>query len=126
MKKFLNIFFVTLGVIFFCLILLGLYFFIADPLNLKPLLFNSDATEQTEKSTSINLETSSVDKHPALSDTQEKTLETFGIDPTTLPTEITTEQEQCFKNAVGAARVEEIKNGDTPTAIEVFRGKDCL
>ena len=125
MKKFLTIFFVILGAIFFCIILIGLHFFIADPFNLKPLLFSNNTTK-TEGSVVSDVETNVVDKHPALSETQEKTLETFGIDPASLPIEITIEQEQCFKNTIGAGRVEAIKNGATPTAIEIFKTRDCL
>ena len=42
MKRFFNVFFVVLGVIFFILILIGTYFYVTDPLNLKPIFFGSD------------------------------------------------------------------------------------
>lgn len=118
MKKLLNVFFVTLGVIFSIIILFGLYLYITDPLNLKPLIFDTEsntvpAGEQT-------------DTHPLLSASQEKALETFGIDPATVPSEITPEQEACFIDALGADRVAEIKAGDSPTATEYFKAKDCI
>ena len=121
MKKFLTIFFVTLGVIFFIIILIGIYFYVTDPLNLKPLLFNSGET-------SAPTETSSgeVDKHPALSPEQEQTLETFGVDPASVPSEISPEQEACFEAELGEERVAEIKAGDSPTATEYFRARDCI
>jgi hypothetical protein len=122
MKKFLNIFFVTLGVIFFILILAGAYFFVTDPLNLKPILFGSDSETVSEVSGSGT----QVDKNPVLNDSQEKALETFGIDPSSLPSEITPEQEKCFENAIGKTRVTEIKNGDSPSALEFFKAKDCI
>ena len=122
MKKFFNIFFVTLGVIFFILILIGTYFYITDPLNLKPVIFGKDS-EVTE---SAREGTSEVDRHPLLSETQEKTLETFGIDPADIPSEITPEQEACFEAALGSARVEEIKSGDSPTAAEYFKARGCI
>lgn len=118
MKKALSIFFTTLGVIFFCIILAGIYFFITDPYNLRPML-----SAMMDNSTS----TSTVsDKNPMLSEKQEKTLETFGIDPATVPSSITPEQEACFEAKLGEKRVAEIKAGDTPTAAEFFKAKDCV
>ena len=122
MKKFLNIFFVTLGVIFFLLILAVATFFFVDPWNLRPLLFDSGVDTEM-KAENIDAES---DKHPALNAAQEKTLETFGVDPAALPTEITSEQEDCFVEKLGAERVNEIKAGDTPSATEFFRAKDCI
>jgi hypothetical protein len=43
MKNFLNAFFLVLGVIFFIIILFGIYFYVADPMNLKPLLSSSNS-----------------------------------------------------------------------------------
>jgi len=119
MKKFLNVLFVILGVIFFVLILIGSYLVIADPYNIKPLLFGSD-TSATEGSTS------QVDKNPILNEKQEKALDTFGIDPASIPSEISPEQEACFVGILGQARVDEIKAGDSPTATETFKAKGCL
>lgn len=117
MKKFLNIFFVTLGVIFFILILIGAYFYVTDPLNLKPLIFGTEASESSGDS---------VDKHPLLNESQEQALETFGIDPAEVPSEISPEQEACFEAELGEERVAEIKAGDSPTATELFKAKSCL
>lgn len=121
MKKFFTIFFVTLGVIFFILILIGIYLYVADPFNIKPLLSGSDSSVSA-----VTNGGAVVDKNPALSPAQEKTLETFGIDPATVPSEITPEQEACFVQILGAERVAEIKAGDTPTATEFFKAKGCL
>jgi len=117
MKKLLNIFFVSLGVIFLALILVGVYLFTFDPLNIKPLLF-SDTTdvESVEQ----------VDKNPMLSPSQEKALSTFGIDPASVPSSITPEQEACFTEKLGEERVAEIKAGDTPTVTEFFEARDCI
>lgn len=117
MKKFLNVFFVTLGVIFFILILIGSYFYVTDPLNLKPLLFGD-----TSESAGDNQQ----DANPNLSESQEKTLKTFGIDPAKVPTTITPEQEACFVSKIGAGRVAEIKAGASPTAAEYFASKECM
>lgn len=121
-KKFLTIFFVTLGVVFFILILGAVYLFVFDPLHLKPVLFGSTATTQLHE----NSGSAKTDLHPLLSETQEKTLETFGIDPRDVPSEITPSQEKCFEDKLGKARVEEIKAGDSPTAVEFFTAKECI
>ena len=118
MKKIFTIFFVILGVIFFILIIIGAYLYIADPLNLKPLL--SGAVSTVESTGEI------VDKNPLLNESQEKALETFGIDPAAVPSQITPEQEACFIEKLGSARVEEIKAGDSPTATEFFTARDCI
>lgn len=118
MKQFLNIFFVTLGVIFFIIILLGILFFITDPLNLKPMIFS-------ESSSSSNTN-AQADSHPLLNDSQEQALKNFGIDPSSVPSEITAEQEACFTAALGEERVAEIKGGDSPTAADYFKAKGCI
>ena len=122
MKKFFTIFFVALGVIFFILILLGTYFYITDPLNLKPLLFGTDSVELSAEVDSAGTE----DKNPILSPVQEQALQAIGVDPASVPSEITPEQETCFEAVLGSARVEEIKAGDTPSATEFFKAKECI
>lgn len=120
MKKFINIFFVTLGVIFSVLILAGLYLYLADPFGIKTIFSPSD-----EPRVETGVETNS-DKNPVLSPAQEKALETFGIDPATIPSSITPEQEACFVEKLGQERVDEIKAGDSPTATEFFKAKSCI
>lgn len=124
MKKFLNMFFVTLGVIFFILLLIGVYFYITDPLNLKPIIFGSDLTVITEET--AEPEDTIIDMNPALNEKQEKALETFGIDPDTVPSSITPAQESCFIEILGQTRVNEIKAGDLPTATEYFKAQSCI
>lgn len=120
MKRFLNIFFVTLGIIFFTIILVGLFLFFADPFEIKSLQFTAD------KSSDATDEKVSSDKNPALSPAQEKALETFGIDPATVPTSVTPEQEACFVEKLGQQRVDEIKAGDSPTVVEFYKAKSCI
>lgn len=121
MKKIVTIFFVTLGVIFFCIILLGVYFFVFDPFELKP-LFHGAPAQHTETSSADEMS----DAHPALNESQERALESVGVDPASLPTSITPEQEVCFEAVLGTERVEEIKAGAMPTATEFFRARDCI
>ncbi|PIR76241.1 MAG: hypothetical protein COU32_03150 [Candidatus Magasanikbacteria bacterium CG10_big_fil_rev_8_21_14_0_10_42_10] len=129
MKRFFNIFFVTLGVIFFLLILAGVYFYIADPFGLKqPFIdyeIKKDATSTPSTVTSAPDQTTT-NKNPLLSPTQEKTLEKLGIDPATLPTTITPAMEQCLYSKLGTTRANEIKNGASPTAGDYFAARSCL
>ena len=123
MKKIFTIFFVTLGVIFFCLLLAGTWFYLTDPLNLKPLLFGSTPATTSIDSTETTIQTTS---NGALSPAQQAALETIGIDADSLPSEVTPEQEACFVDVLGEARVAEISAGDSPTATEFFRARHCL
>tara|TARA_B100000508_G_scaffold37782_2_gene29591 strand:+ start:851 stop:1228 length:378 start_codon:yes stop_codon:yes gene_type:complete len=120
--KILNIFFVVLGVIFFGLILVGVYIFKTDALGLNAFV----SPTQTIGDGIINSTEPVEDKHPALNESQEKMLETVGVDPATLPTEVTPEQESCFEEAIGIERVNEIKAGDVPTVTDYFKAKDCI
>lgn len=128
MKKFLNIFFVVLGVIFFIIILFGAWFYVADPLEIKPLI-----KIFTESRTSANLEINNPesesfveDKNPIIPDEQERVLESIGVNPASLPSEITPEQMSCFEGILGAERVAEIKAGDSPEVTEFLQARSCL
>lgn len=118
MKKFFNIFFVTLGVIFSIIILIGIFFVITDPFNLKPLIFGGESAGSATGGGG--------DSNPNLNESQEKALESFGINPADVPSEITPEQEACFVERLGQARVDEIKAGDSPSATDYFKAKDCI
>jgi hypothetical protein len=128
-RTLLTRFFVFLGILFFVLLCAGAYVWVADPFEVRPLirmLWDSDNPER------INSPTPSVDEqrapstHPALSASQEAALETLGIDPSTLPTTITKEQEACFMQVLGGPRVAEIKAGASPSAAEFFRARTCI
>jgi hypothetical protein len=141
MKRFFEVFFMVLGVIFFVIILAGTYFFITDPLNLKPLIFNQKEQQEcdfidddclpsdTPMMKDRDAKTSSTvteDKNPNLSPTQEKALETIGVPPENIPSSFTPEQVTCFEKILGQERVVEIKAGDTPTATEFYKAKECI
>ena len=131
----MNAFFVTLGVIFFILILAGIYFYITDPLNLRPLIAGSrnsetpaehiDQTEQISQNGQTS-QTEQTNRNSFLSESQQQALETFGINPENIPSEITAEQEACFVAVLGGERVAEIKAGASPTMTEYYRARDCL
>ena len=90
----------------------------ADPFNLRPMLssFNS----------SPSMTDGTVDKNPLLNSDQEKMLESIGVNPETLPSELTPEMEKCLIEKVGAQRADEIVKGDKPTAIDLFKAGACL
>lgn len=108
------------------------YFFVTDPFNVKPMLFGSSSqntahpSSATSDTSGIQGDSASTANGSVFSDTQVKALETFGIDPTTLPSSITPEQEACFVEKLGQPRVDEIKAGGSPTAMEFFKAKDCV
>jgi hypothetical protein len=64
--------------------------------------------------------------HPLLSDDQEQMLESSGIEVESLPQEISPEMEACFEDKLGKDRVEEIKAGDQPSSMELFKARSCL
>lgn len=121
MKKFFTLFFTTLGVLFFLIIITGAIFLIKNPNIARLIIPGITRYEASRASTG-----QATDKNPALNDAQEKTLETLGVDPASVPSSITPAQEKCFVSVLGAARVAEIKAGDTPSATEYYKAKGCL
>jgi len=130
MMKFLQIFFTTLGVVFFLIIIGGAYLYIADPFEIKPLikiLTSKPATEVSDTKTSgTKSPAETIDKNPLLNTQQEKAVESLGLDPAALPSEITPAMEQCFYENLGAERANEIKAGAEPTAADYFKARTCL
>ncbi len=140
MKIFFTIFFVSLGVIFFCILLALVYFWIADPYNIKPFIFQSPSSDTEKKeangdtnltpiSTATSADTgigATASAGGGLTEGQKNALELVGINPNILPSKLTPEQEKCFVDKFGQARVDEIKAGAIPTAMEVLTGRSCL
>lgn len=131
MKKFFTVFFVVLGVIFFILILAVAYTYTNAKINKDnlPAINETDHIETSKDTINTDAEISSTtteDKNPVLSPTQEKALEVIGVDPTEVPSSFTPEQISCFEAKLGKDRVEEIKAGDTPTPTEFFKAKECI
>lgn len=130
MKKFLQIFFMTLGVIFFILILGGVYLYVADPFGIKPLIKTltgqSASTTTKQTITTKQTATSTADKNPLLSPAQEQALEKIGIDPATLPTTITAEMKQCLYTKLGSQRADEIRAGAEFTTSDYIAARSCL
>lgn len=132
MNKFFSAFFMTLGVIFFILILCGVYVYLADPFNVRSLFTGSTVTvatttESGKEVVPVTTESAAVtDKHPALSSEQETALESLGVDPASIPRSVSPEQEACFEQVLGVTRVAEIKAGSVPSVVEVLSARDCL
>lgn len=132
--KILNRFFVFLGVIFFIIILLGLYLWITDPYEIKPVLRGdlSEIEDSIERNESLENNNSDInnatttDPNPLLDEGQEAMLRSFGIDPANLPSEITPQMEACFVEKLGRERVDEIVNGGSPSAAELMTARSCL
>lgn len=120
MKKFLNIFFVTLGVIFFLILILVGYAYATNMFGVKT-FFTGDASLSDKTNVGQDL-----DRNPLIPESQEKALEAIGIDPAKLPTKITPEMSACFDQKLGTKRTLEIKNGSTPTAAEFIKVQSCL
>lgn len=140
MKSIITKVLVTLGIIFLILVVVGVYLFVADPFGIKPLIFgvpspiqnetvqildsveNNDMKEFTEDE--LTAETAPVGFK--LSVSQVEALVSFGIDPSSVPTTISSEQEKCFVRALGEAKVAEVKAGAVPSALEFLRAKACI
>lgn len=130
MLKFLNIIFVIFGGIFFLQVIALAYLWIADPFELRPLIssFQNEAVAPETASTpdAPDAPVDTTDKNANLTPAQEDALELIGINPAGLPDTITPEQMSCFVRVLGETRVAEIQSGAAPTAIEIFKAKECL
>lgn len=117
--------------VIFTLAALGFYIWKYNPMNMKTYLIagfmnvGSLSTDTDSTSAETTAEGGTVD-NPLLSAEQESLLEKAGIDVGSLPTSISSELEACFVEKLGAERVEEIKGGDVPGPIELFKAKACL
>jgi len=117
--KILNIFFVTLGVIFFILLMIGLYLLVADPFDIKPLIFPA-------ASSTAGAATSTPSSNPLISSEQKAALEKLGIDTAKLPSTISPAMETCFTEKLGTTRTNEIKQGSLISAIDLIKVQSCL
>lgn len=133
-------FFAVLGFIFFWIIIGVIYFIIADPFNLRPLvkmMWQAQTTSTAAPSNDVSnfnrveSETKS-DSPDAVSlpssgptDAQSAVLKSFGLDAG-VAAQVTPQQEACFVEILGQARVDEVIAGAVPTASEFFAVRGCL
>lgn len=135
-------FFLSLGVVFFCLIVSGVYLYIADPFKVRPLidvLLSHPASEPhgdegQKQEGDVIKDRGEVDAEavtntevrPQISAGQQEALQSAGIDVSRIPETITPEMEACFVAELGEARTREIAEGATPTLPEIFRARYCV
>lgn len=139
MKKIIQVLLIIILTTFLILIIIGIF----NPLNLRtkfigniinsylssniqnysPINENQNIASST---TEVSATSTSADKHPLLNNSQEKTLESFGVNVSRLPTSITTGMQTCFIEKLGKERAVEIIKGDTPSVVDFFKAKDCI
>ncbi len=129
MKNFVINFLAVLGAVFLGLLLVFAYFFVADPYELKPLLFGTEADSASVregKAVESELNANTTVTPLELTEQQKEAVSAVGVDPESIPDTISTEQEACFVGILGSERVLEIKGGAVPSVIEFARVKECL
>ena len=119
MRIILTYFFVTLGVIFFAIILFLVYVWHANVWNVQNFVsFVQSEPLSMEQSTEAT-------GASGASTEQQSALEQYGIDESTF-TNLSDEQEACFTENLGEDRVAEILDGAMPTLTEITTGAECL
>ncbi len=100
--------------------LAGMYFYVTDPMNLKPMIFGTNGVKLQGDNSNV------VASGFQLSEAQKQALVAAGIDPSKVPTSVSAAQETCFVAALGDAKVAEIKAGAVPSAMELLKAKSCI
>lgn len=132
MKKFI----LTLLAIILTLIIALVVVFIFNPFDLRAKLIgsvvnsylsntnnnNTLSTEDANTSASVEV----ADRNPLLNEEQAKALEKLGVDVSRLPSSVSPAMEACFVEKLGKERTQEIVAGDSPTAMEVLKSRNCL
>jgi len=129
---------VTLFVLFFILLS---WILIKNPMNVRGLilyklgwvdepvqLFEPEESEVLEQnntsSESTPLTNGPAPKPLPMTPAQRQAVEDFGIDPDSII--ITPAMEDCFVEKLGQERVNEIKQGDSPKAMDLIKANSCL
>jgi len=130
LKRVCTVFFLTLGVIFFILILIGVGVFL-----FRDQLFGvdtpTDAVVPPQSATSSSetrspTTTNTIDTGVPVTPSQQEALNAWGIDPASLDATLTPDRIACFVSILGAERVAEIKAGAVPSPMEFFKVQTCL
>ena len=133
MKKIIQ----TLLIIILTLVLFLIVVFLFNPFDFRTKLIggtiNAYLSNATQKQVPVdNTDKSaekpglSADQHPLLSAEQEKTLQSYGVDVSQLPSSITPGMKDCFIEKLGQDRANQIVGGASPSALEIFKAKACL
>lgn len=117
-----QIFFIIVGIIstifiFFIAILIAIILLI-KPWNMDIIKTGSILINPPDVSTGYD--------HPLLTPSQESLLQSVGIDPKDVPTELTPAQEKCAIEALGAERAQALVSGAAPSMTDVLKAKHCF
>lgn len=121
MRALISAFLIILGIVFLLVLCIGVYVVVYNPFGLSPFSRTPESSDTQESVASTTFQ----DKNPLLSPTQERALETVGVDPASLPLSITPEMKECFIATLGDVRVAEIIAGATPTLTDFYRARNC-
>lgn len=124
--KILNIFFVALGIVFFVLIAVAVCIWLVNPFGIFSSGSASTVLMKVMTGNTAPAKVDNVDKNPLLNEQQEAQLEGLGVDPATLPTQITPAMEACFTAKLGQERTNQIKQGSAPTPTDFFKAQSCF
>lgn len=128
MKKIIQFFLIIILLVVLALIII----FVFNPGNSRNKLIGSVINNYLSKNIpdykplDNNTVVSDGDQNPLLNTEQEKTLTSFGVDVSQLPTTISPAMQDCFVEKLGESRAMEIVNGATPSATDFFKAQDCL
>ncbi|NMC51180.1 hypothetical protein GYA54_00425 [Candidatus Kuenenbacteria bacterium] len=118
LKKILKVFLIVFITIVVLIVALGLYIWFKNPLGLRGVIQYKIAPQSVQMDETYD--------HPLLNVSQEKQLRDIGIDPATLPTEITPAQQACLQEKLGATRAAELLKGAAPTTADALKAATCL
>lgn len=121
------------GLVLLIIVTIGIFFFGDDYVDQD----ESSVFEQTQNDEATVTDSQNVDDTNTstmqetsggfeLSSAQMEALVSLGIDPEAVPSTISAEQETCFVEELGPQRVEEIKAGDVPNALEFVKARSCI
>lgn len=132
MKKFI----LTLLAIILTLIIALVVVFVFNPFDLRTKLVGAvvnsylSSTSNSETSPAEDADTSAsveaANRNPLLNEEQAKVLEELGVDVSRLPSSVSPAMEACFVEKLGKERTQAIVAGDSPTAMEVLKSRNCL
>jgi hypothetical protein len=113
--KFIKGLLMFFGILFVIQIILLIFIYFWNPLG----LWGHSELEKTTTSDEVY-------DHPMLTNEQEETLDKLGIDVEYIPERITPVMQECFTEKLGQERVDEIIGGEKPSAIDIFKARDCI
>lgn len=125
MNKAVNQVLVALGIVLLILFVIFTYLVMTNTYGLNDMIFGTSAPAEAGNNEDASNGTNG-DRGFTLSGEQKQALGNMGIDPATVPTSVSAEQEGCFISVLGEARVTEIRNGAVPSAVEFAKARACI